>query len=255
MAGSQTRLNTSPNVLCSSSPAQRCSLACHPSTRSCASLASSGADVFTPDLPHGFSNYGPAAALPHVAGFPGLGVLRRLRHAPRASADSAPCPTATAARRARGASHVHCDPLDRIGMRLYPCSASGEQSQYLPGHHAQHIGRGAGRPVTRRTRCCQRPTSARFRVASLIKGLRPPLCFRYASRSHSHARGRLAAPPGRTSSGRSAAATRFRAATALSFNEPLHRPAAGIPADTTSSLNTNDHSISHSASWRTSPSR
>ncbi len=39
-----------------------------------------------------------------------------------------------ATRRLRGASHVHCDPFDRVGSRLYPCSASEEQSQRLPGH-------------------------------------------------------------------------------------------------------------------------
>jgi hypothetical protein len=39
-----------------------------------------------------------------------------------------------ATRRLRGASHVHCDPFDRVGSRLYPCSASEEQSQHLPGH-------------------------------------------------------------------------------------------------------------------------
>jgi hypothetical protein len=42
-----------------------------------------------------------------------------------------------AARRARGASHVHHDPFDRIGSWLYPYSISGEHSQSLAGHHAQ----------------------------------------------------------------------------------------------------------------------
>jgi hypothetical protein len=42
-----------------------------------------------------------------------------------------------AARRARGASHVHHDPFDRVGSRLYPYSTSGESSQSLAGHHAQ----------------------------------------------------------------------------------------------------------------------
>ena len=44
VAGSQTRLNRSPKRCCSSSPAHRCSLVCHPSTRSSATLASSGAE-------------------------------------------------------------------------------------------------------------------------------------------------------------------------------------------------------------------
>src|SRR6266542_7106334 len=38
------------------------------------------------------------------------------------------------ARRSRGASHVHRAPFDRVGSRLYPCSASEEQSQRLLGH-------------------------------------------------------------------------------------------------------------------------
>jgi hypothetical protein len=42
-----------------------------------------------------------------------------------------------AARRARGASHVHHDPFDRVGSWLYPYSISGEYSQSLAGHHAQ----------------------------------------------------------------------------------------------------------------------
>jgi hypothetical protein len=42
-----------------------------------------------------------------------------------------------ATRRARGASHVHHDPFDRVGSWLYPYSTSGEHSQSLVGHHAQ----------------------------------------------------------------------------------------------------------------------
>ena len=42
-----------------------------------------------------------------------------------------------AARRARGASHVHHDPFDRVGNRLYRYSASAGHSQPPAGHHAQ----------------------------------------------------------------------------------------------------------------------
>jgi hypothetical protein len=42
-----------------------------------------------------------------------------------------------AARRARGASHVHHDPFDRVGSRLYPYSPSGERSQSPAGHRAR----------------------------------------------------------------------------------------------------------------------
>jgi hypothetical protein len=42
-----------------------------------------------------------------------------------------------ATRRARGASHVHHDPFDRVGSWLYPYSTSGGHSQTPAGHHAQ----------------------------------------------------------------------------------------------------------------------
>ena len=42
-----------------------------------------------------------------------------------------------AARRARGVSHVHHDPFDRVGSRLYPYSQSGRHSQHPAGHHAR----------------------------------------------------------------------------------------------------------------------
>src|SRR3954451_15681106 len=109
VAGSQSKLKTSPKRLPSSCAAQRCSLVCHPSTRSCADSTPSGANVFTPDLPNGFSLCGPAAALPHADGFPVLGVLRRLRHTPGTSADIAPDRPPPATGRDRGASHVHCE--------------------------------------------------------------------------------------------------------------------------------------------------
>jgi len=51
-----------------------------------------------------------------------------------------------ATRRLRGASHVHCDPFDRVGSRLYPCSTSGKQSQRLPGHQAR-TSAGSERPT------------------------------------------------------------------------------------------------------------
>ena len=42
-----------------------------------------------------------------------------------------------AARRARGASHVHHDPFDRVGSWLYPYSPSGGHSQHPAGHRAR----------------------------------------------------------------------------------------------------------------------
>jgi len=39
--------------------------------------------------------------------------------------------------RAKGASHVHHDPFDRVGSWLYPYSPSDGHSQHPAGHHAQ----------------------------------------------------------------------------------------------------------------------
>jgi hypothetical protein len=50
-----------------------------------------------------------------------------------------------AARGARGVSHVHHDPFDRVGSRLYPYSTSGRQSQSLAGHHAHEDKPGVAR--------------------------------------------------------------------------------------------------------------
>src|SRR5215203_6356746 len=89
-AGSTTRLNRSSNRRAASSPDHRCSLAWIFSTRVRFSTAP-GASVFTGDLltfQHRRCEL--AAALGHAAGFPGLGLLRRLRPTNQASADDAP---------------------------------------------------------------------------------------------------------------------------------------------------------------------
>src|SRR6266542_2749777 len=88
-AGSQTRLYRSSNRRVGSSVAHRCSLVWIRSTRASASLAVGlGAPVFTGDLlPFQCLHCGIAAPLGHVAGFPGLGLLRGLRPAPELRAD------------------------------------------------------------------------------------------------------------------------------------------------------------------------
>ena len=77
-----------------------------------------------------------------------------------------------AARRARGASHVHHDPFDRVGSWLYPYSTSGGHSQPPAGHRARVKEPGAERAAveTERHRCCGRPMSARFGVVCGIEG-------------------------------------------------------------------------------------
>src|SRR3954469_18759308 len=93
-AGSTTRLNRSSNRRAGSLPAHWCSLVWILSTRARAAAASnSGAPVFTGGLlTFQFLHCELAAALGHVTGFPGLGLLRRLRPTTRRSADGAPSP-------------------------------------------------------------------------------------------------------------------------------------------------------------------
>ena len=85
-------MNRSSNRHERSSVAHRCSLVWIPSTRASAcSAVGHGAPVFTGDLlacqPH---RCGLAAPLRHVAGFPGLRLLRGLRPLPASSADDGP---------------------------------------------------------------------------------------------------------------------------------------------------------------------
>jgi hypothetical protein len=129
-----------------------------------------------------------------------------------------------AARRLWGASHVHCDPFDRVGSRLYPCSASEKHSQPLHGHLAPLV-RGPERPAVFKGhgRCCVQPMSARFGAGLRMKGLPSPLCFRSTFRSRLHARGRLAVPPGRHVVG---AASTARCAIPHHGCPQLHRAAA-----------------------------
>src|SRR3954469_15097315 len=111
-AGSTTRLNRSSNRRAGSLPAHWCSLVWIFSTRARAAAASGiGATVFTDDLlTFQFLHCELAAALGHVTGFPGLGLLRRLRPTTRRSADGAPSPLRpgwSETGRPRGGSHVH----------------------------------------------------------------------------------------------------------------------------------------------------
>jgi hypothetical protein len=54
-----------------------------------------------------------------------------------------------AARRARGVSHVHHDPFDRVGSWLYPYSPSGGHSQHPVGHRARDKQPGAERAAVK----------------------------------------------------------------------------------------------------------
>lgn len=59
-----------------------------------------------------------AALLRQVTGFPGLGLLRRLRPTQEPTADSEPAHK----RAAQDGSHVHRRPIDGGGAQLFPCS-------------------------------------------------------------------------------------------------------------------------------------
>ena len=113
VAGSQTRLYRSSNRRLGSSVTHRCSLAWFRCTRATASRGvGHGAPAFTGDLqPIQCQSCGLAAALRHLAGFPDLGLLRRLRPSARPTADDGPVPTAGLDGRAGGqpdaGSHVH----------------------------------------------------------------------------------------------------------------------------------------------------
>ena len=113
-AGSSTRLNRSSNRRSGSSLAHRCSLVWISSTRARPHTRSGhGAPVFTSDLlPFQLARCELAGPLRHVAGFPGLGLLRGLRPTPTASADDGPArrPAWLAGRGGdrRDGSHVHC---------------------------------------------------------------------------------------------------------------------------------------------------
>jgi len=111
--------------------AQRCSLVCISRTRVCgaAAFAAASSGIAIPLC----SN--PAAALRHVAGFPDLGLLRRLRPTPNRSADGAPSPPP---RRTHGLRQ------ERSGSRVHSLIAGRRRHPTLPlrhrrGYNPQHV--------------------------------------------------------------------------------------------------------------------
>ena len=130
-----------------------------------------------------------AAALRHVTGSPGLGLLRRLRPVPTRSVDGGPSPTGHAGMRdrsgkSRDGSRVHCDSLDEGGARLCPCGLATATPQHFtvasdrtthgsvrssptpPAQIGRHSGAGARR---------SRPTSARFGAGSVLRDFVTPV--------------------------------------------------------------------------------
>jgi hypothetical protein len=140
-----------------------------------------------------------------------------------------------AARSARGASHVHHDPFDRVGSWLYPCSTSGEHSQSLTGHHAQINEPSVERAAVNQGGIVAADDPCPPGFGSLLKSrgfnhqFASALPFGLAS---THA-GVWQCRPAVTSSGTLHPRARDPAPKmAPSFTGPLHQPRAGIPAST-----------------------
>ena len=142
-----------------------------------------GAPVFTGGLlAHASAAANHAGPLRHVAGFPGLGLLRVLRPTPAASADDGPSrPPRLAAGRGgdhRDGSHVHSEPFDGIGAQLCPCSlaTATPQTFTVASRPATSPGQGVPRrrPVgSRRVRAATQPRSARFELVGLLRSVQP----------------------------------------------------------------------------------
>ena len=168
-------------------------------------------------------------------------------HARRPASGLAGPPPTT--RRARDASHVHHDPLDRVGSWLYPYSTSGEHSQSLVGHHAR-----VDEPDVERAAVNQGgivavddpypPGLGSFlQSRGVYHQFASALPFGLAS---THA-GVWQCHPAVTSSGTLHPRARDPAPkVAPSFTGPLHQPRAGIPAST-------DEMLSSVISFRMAP--
>ncbi len=180
-----------------------------------------------PDLP--FLDCETAALLRHVAGFPDLGLLRGLRPTSALSANSG---LSVAANRwrlgwCRDGSHVHHEPIGRVGAQLCPCSLATGTPQ------AFSVASWPG--VTSRLRSCPhewartavQPISARFGVGVLhLRGfgagfLRTP--FYLACRALAVWQCR----PSRRRQGCSHPSSRFRGQAALSFARLLRQTGGG----------------------------
>jgi hypothetical protein len=156
-----------------------------------------------------------------------------------------------AARRARSASHVHHDPFDRAGSRLYPYSITGAHSQSRTGHHARVDESNAERAAVNQSGLVAVNDPCPPGLGPVLKSRGVYHRFAFAlpiGLASTHA-GVWQFRPAVTSSGRSTRNARSRAQVAPSFSRPLHQPGAGITADTDEMLFVR-HLLSHGASWR-----
>jgi hypothetical protein len=154
-----------------------------------------------------------------------------------------------AARRARGASHVHHDPFDRVGSWLYPCSTSGEHSQSLTGHHVQVNEPDVARATVNQGGivAADNPCPPGFGSLLQSRGFDHQFAFALPIGLASTHAGVWQCRPAVTSSGTLHPRARDPAPkVAPSFTGPLHQPRAGIPAST-------DEMLSSVISFRMAP--
>ena len=139
-----------------------------------------------------------------------------------------------AARRARGASHVHHDPFDRVGSWLYPYSASGGHSQHPVGHHARVKEPGAERAAVKQggVVAVDDPDPPGFGSLQDSRGFYHHFAFALPFGLASTHAGVWQYRPAVALSGRLTSDARSRALAVPSFSEPLHQPGTGIPAGT-----------------------
>ena len=139
-----------------------------------------------------------------------------------------------AARRARGASHVHHDPFDRVGSWLYPYSASGGHSQHPAGHHARVKEPGVERAAVKQGGivAVDDPCPPGFGSLKESRGFDHQFAFALPFGLASTHAGVWQCRPAVASSGRLTSDARSRAMAVPSFTRPLHQPRAGIPAGT-----------------------
>ena len=139
-----------------------------------------------------------------------------------------------AARRARGASHVHHDPFDRVGSRLYPYSTSGGHSQHPAGHHARVKEPGVERAAVKQGGivAVDDPDPPGFGSLKESRGFDHHFAFALPFGLASTHAGVWQFRPAVTLSGRLTSGARSRALAVPSFSGSLHQPGAGIPAGT-----------------------
>ena len=156
-----------------------------------------------------------------------------------------------AARRARGASHVHHDPFDRVGSWLYPYSPSDGHSQSPAGHHARTEQPDAERAAVKQGGivAVDDPDPPGFGSLQKSRGFYHHFAFALPFGLASTHAGVWQCRPAVTLSGRLTSGARSRASAVPSFSGPLHQPGAGIPAGTDEMFDVR-HLLSHGASWR-----